>query len=252
METKRKVHNILTLVFYFTVIAAYVKIFATGEVFIYLRARYAYLSVLVILFIVFLSIFSLSLLLVKKKVMLRFKTSYLVLFIPFMIAIFHTPTGYSIQTIQKKMRTYRLEKNPVLSEKFEASHDKKKDLIIINKDNFYHYIYEFYKKKRFRNYESNPFVIRGIYFRNSKHFFDNHAFVGRLIMSCCAADAVMDGFFLKFENKLPDIDPGKWIEVKGKLVFEKTREDGFMPVLTVTSYKKIAAEKTSYILPVHF
>jgi hypothetical protein len=30
------------------------------------------------------------------------------------------------------------------------------------------------------------------------------------------------------------------------------REDGFMPILKVTSYRKIAAEKTSYILPVHF
>ncbi len=245
----RFIYNTLTLSLYVLAMTAYIKVFMTGEVFIYLRSRYAYLSIAVFIFLFVLTVFSFYLLLVKKKVVLKFKVSYLVLFIPFIIAIVHTPQSYSINTLQKKMRKYKLSKNPLLYKRFKAVHDKNKDLIVITKDNFYLYIYEFYQKKRFRNYVHNPFVIRGIYFKNKSSFFDNHAFVGRMIMACCAADAIMDGFFLKFNNKLPTIKPGKWIEVKGKLIFENVKNHGKMPVIEVSSYEEIKAESSIYIIP---
>jgi uncharacterized repeat protein (TIGR03943 family) len=250
MEAKRILQNIATLFLYVIILGSYGKLFFTGEVFTYLRPVYAYLSFMVAFFVFILLSYSLYLLIRRKHALLRFKCTYLVIIIPFMASLLHTPGSYSAQTIEKKIRNYRMDKHSLLAERFKAVHDKSIDIININEETFYLYLYEFYMKKGYKSYLNRSFVIRGIYFRNNKNFYKKHAFVGRFIMVCCAADALMDGFFLKFNGDLPSIEPGKWIEVKGRLIYEMTKSDKMMPVIEVSSYRSIRAERNNYILPV--
>jgi putative membrane protein len=249
MELKTTYKNILAVVFYIAIIAGYAKLFITGEIFLYLRPVYAYLSFLVYFFFITLILFSLFQIARRNNKDFGLKLSYILLLIPFIAAFTHTPQSFSSETIKRKLKKYNLANDSTISTKPTRLIDKTKETLIIDKMNFYFYLNEFYENQNHAYYIESNFTISGIYFHEAEWFNKDQAFIGRLVMVCCAADAVMDGFYLQFENGLPELEPGKWIEVNGILEYKDTMKDGTMPVFSVRNYREIAEEESKYIIP---
>lgn len=91
------------------------------------------------------------------------------------------------------------------------------------------------------------FQVKGRYFKDKDNFLPNQAYLGRLIITCCAAHAIPAGIYLDFQ-KQPQIENNQWLKIKGRLELVKTKK-GLLPVLRVMDYEK-TKEESPYIYPV--
>jgi len=80
-------------------------------------------------------------------------------------------------------------------------------------------------------------------------------FLTRMLLTCCAADAMPVGFFCQpLGNALPE---GQWIAVVAKVGITSARLDGWrkprtVPILTVLSYAKTEVPGNPYVYPFAF
>ncbi|MDC7222853.1 MAG: TIGR03943 family protein [Spirochaetales bacterium] len=251
MEIKSQLKKVLPPLLYALMLGAYGKLFLTGEIFLYLRPRYAYLSLLVMVFLVILIVYSSYLIIKKPQEEGDFKFSYLILCLPFLVALLHTPEMYSEQTIQRKKKLYDLQTAPLIAEEPGESVENgiENQLITLDREHFYYYLHEIYIDENYQKYLHKPVIIRGIYFQDDEYFRENQAFVGRFIMYCCAADAVMDGLYLEFEGDHPPVETGEWLEAEGTLEYGETLTEGEMPLVRVKEWRQIDREPSNYVFP---
>lgn len=124
--------------------------------------------------------------------------------------------------------------------------DKATASFLVGSDNFYRFLNEVYYGKNKDSYIGKTFEITGMKFYDTNNFFANQAYVGRYLMMCCSADAMVAGFYIQ-GDKLASFKNETWIKVRGKIE-KKATPQGQVAVILFDTIAK-TGEETPYIVP---
>ena len=98
-------------------------------------------------------------------------------------------------------------------------------------------------------FSGKPVSIKGFVY-NMKDLDEDHFVISRLLMVCCAADATVVGFICEKDGSEHNFKENDWYEIKGvvkKDMFSLYRQNGEMPVIKITSYRKIEKLDNPYV-----
>lgn len=129
---------------------------------------------------------------------------------------------------------------------FASAADKAPTPVQVGSDNFYRFLNEVYYGKNKDSYIGKTFEITGMVFHDTNNFYANQAYVGRYLMMCCSADAMVAGFYIQ-GDKLASFKNESWIKVRGKIE-KKATPQGQVAVILYDSIAK-TGEETPYIVP---
>lgn len=93
--------------------------------------------------------------------------------------------------------------------------------------------------------EGKSIDLVGVVFRFPNAASPRPVFVGRLLMFCCAADAMPVGFFIEGNPDLPK--EGSWVKIRGKVRFVQGKQS--YVALEVEDVTPIAAQESMYVYP---
>ena len=97
-------------------------------------------------------------------------------------------------------------------------------------------------------YEGKTIKVKGFSVKYSKYLPEGYFALGRYVISCCAADATFNGFFVKMDDHT--IIHDKWYEIEG--VLEKAVDnDGYqIMAIKIVNIKEIDGSKENqYVYP---
>ncbi|MBL8993553.1 MAG: hypothetical protein JNM63_09450 [Spirochaetia bacterium] len=116
----------------------------------------------------------------------------------------------------------------------------------VGSDNFYRFLNEVYYGKNKDSYIGKTFEVTGMVFHDTNNFYANQAYVGRYLMMCCNADAMVAGFYIQ-GDKLGSFKKETWVKVRGKIE-KKATPQGQVAVILFDSIAK-TGEEAPYIVP---
>ncbi len=133
------------------------------------------------------------------------------------------------------------------------------DIIVQSKQPLPKIIYNLHQSEEFSNhflsiyqrtylYLNQPMLIRGMYLDDKETCLQNQAIVGRFMITCCVADAVIEGFILQFRATKPQIQTGRWVEVYGKFYAGRTKKKP-LPIFFVDEMRYSQPDSYPYFYP---
>ncbi|MFY4775022.1 TIGR03943 family putative permease subunit [Metabacillus sp. RGM 3146] len=157
------------------------------------------------------------------------------------------PKGYMKkmeQRVQQKSQAASANQTEPLSNS-ELNQEKKKLLaarkITVNDQNYLKVM--LILQENLPDFIGKEIVINGFVYRDQNYASDEIA-LSRFIITCCAADATVYGYYVK--GDLSHVDKDSWIIASGKI--GKTEKDGqTFPIVKMASYKKISVPSNVYI-----
>lgn len=189
------------------------------------------------------------------------------IFIPNLeLDVSHLTTGYagnmgitsgSSKVIQGENMTFIVEdpKEPTLQEvnssnsfltpiKLEGLNEKLKT-INISDEQFYDWITEIFKNTD--KYIGYTVTVNGMVFIDKEFMGENQFVPSRLLMSCCAADALPSGLIANYKE-VSKLKEGEYLRVSGKLIMgEYNSQKG--PVIDVNKIEPGEKPKNLYVYP---
>jgi putative membrane protein len=98
-------------------------------------------------------------------------------------------------------------------------------------------------------YVGKEIAMLGFVFRD-QDFPSNQFGLVRYVVSCCSADAIIDGFLCEYNNA-SDLSKGSWLNIRGTIQ-KGEYENIIIPMIKVTSYSKGQEPKSPYIYPFNY
>jgi len=98
-------------------------------------------------------------------------------------------------------------------------------------------------------YVGKEIAMLGFVFRN-QDFPPNQFGLVRYVVSCCSADAIIDGFLCEYNNA-SDLSKGSWLNIRGTIQ-KGEYENSIIPMIKVTSFSKGQEPESPYIYPFNY
>ncbi|AOT70212.1 TIGR03943 family putative permease subunit [Geosporobacter ferrireducens] len=224
---------------------------ATEKISIFIHPKmmkYVYFSLFIF---VLLSIFQIRQLFQKSN-RTPVKLGYILFVIPLILGFGVNPQGISADVAAKKGVTINQGKGSISIQKDQPEiSDFIQDGMVAFDDGNFAYILEDMMRDYYK-YKGNKVVITGFVFREDD--FDEKEFVvGRMMMTCCAADAQVVGLLSRWENTAT-LSNDQWVRVVGTLdvtnFYDKyLGQEHELTVIQVEQVELIEKPSIQYIYP---
>lgn len=100
-------------------------------------------------------------------------------------------------------------------------------------------------------YEGKSIRVRGFALETISYLNDEYSFIGKYAISCCAADATIVGFAVKYGNR--KIVTDKWYEIEGILKKGTDKEGYDIMYIEVINMKEISSnDEEQYVYPCYY
>lgn len=131
----------------------------------------------------------------------------------------------------------------------ESASENVENMLILNEKNYFYYLNEFYPKNNYGEFLEKEIKFQGLYIEDSDFFYDNQGIIGRMVITCCIADAIFGGFFVEFSDEVK-LKHNNWYSITGKIIESKNKQD-YNAFVRIINYKEIEPIKPGYIYPVY-
>lgn len=198
----------------------------------------------------------------SNNVSYKFKISDLLLLLPIILLIFTGDGRLSNSFASNRTTSFKTNNKVVKTVKKKVKKqedDKKEDKIEDNNENDIKNIYFDVKDENyvglsnyitfpddFKNYENKTIKVRGFVVKEGPYIPDGYFALGKLTITCCAADAEFTGFIAKAINQ--DVKNDSWYEVEGTLkrVINDGMDEMYIEVSKMSEIDKSSEEQYVY------
>ncbi|KEI00764.1 TIGR03943 family protein [Clostridium botulinum] len=169
--------------------------------------------------------------------------SYIVIFLTLIIGVNAVRVGMNSNIGSNKISSVNSSKNKVQnsSKQNSSSNIKNEKKLIFDDNNYARLIFDI--ENNLNKYKGTKVAINGCVYKDSSFKNDEFA-IGRLMISCCVADAELVGLTCRYSNT-KDLKINSWIKVEGILDIDKNK-----PILKVISLTNIEKPKNIYVYPI--
>jgi putative membrane protein len=195
-------------------------------------------------FFVILAVYQLGRIFTSKKES-KIKYGYLIFMVPLILGIYVNPQGLNADAAENKGIYVNGENH------FDHEHIHNavkvnyldKDEIILNEKNFLDVINELNthtEECKGKKVEFSGFILK------EKNLDKSEFLVGRMILSCCAADAQGIAILCQHDN-IQNLKQDQWVKIKGIVDTTKDKKGGRMLVIKVESIETIDIPVNKYL-----
>lgn len=183
----------------------------------------------------------------------KIRIGYIIFIIPILFITAVNPSGLNPEISEK--RGLVLVDNDVLAnidrnENLKGSSNKSNETVEMTDDNFYKIYQDLCKNPQ--NYNNKKIIISGFTYKDEDSM-EEKFIVGRMLITCCAADASIIGLECKNESSTSTpLKMNKWVKVTGRISqtiyhAQNAAKDRNVPLIQVEKIDYISLPKNQYI-----
>ncbi|ABK61432.1 MULTISPECIES: TIGR03943 family putative permease subunit [Clostridium] len=165
--------------------------------------------------------------------------SYIIMFLTLLIGINGIKVGMNANLGNNKVASVNKPKANTQKTSSDNNVNKIKE-VVFSDDNYATLVFDI--QNNIKKYKGVNISINGCVYKDST-FKDNEFAVGRLMISCCVADAELVGLTCVYSNA-NNIKVNSWIKVEGILEYKNN-----VPIVKVRNIKTISKPENVYIYP---
>ncbi|WP_085829308.1 TIGR03943 family putative permease subunit [Clostridium massiliodielmoense] len=165
--------------------------------------------------------------------------SYIIMFLTLLMGINGMKVGMNANLGNNKAASVNKPKANTQKASSDNNVNKIKE-VVFSDDNYATLVFDI--ENNMKKYKGIKISINGCVYKDST-FKSNEFAVGRLMISCCAADAELVGLTCVYPNA-NNIKINSWIKVEGILDYKND-----VPIIKVTNIKAISKPENVYIYP---